>query len=68
MKYYVYYSDDYADNGGMGFEEFNEKDEALSFIQSRFSHDPKLSDYRLIKGSELNLRAVETVTKIAADS
>jgi hypothetical protein len=63
MNYYVYYYDDYAENGGIGLEVFEEKDEALQFIEDRMKQDRgrKLEDYKLLYGRELKLKAVETV-------
>ena len=68
MKWFVYYSDDHYDLGGVGFEEFDEESRALSFIEKRLSENEnsKLSNYRIIHGSEKCLQSVEVVTKVVA--
>lgn len=35
VRYFVYYCDDYADNGGVGFEGFETREDALKFINGR---------------------------------
>ena len=73
MKYFVYYSDDYAELGGEGFECFDTKAEALAFIMERLEmkrgDKALLTDgtYRLIEGRELTLAPVERVTVITAE-
>ena len=68
MKYFVEYNDDYADNGGVGVEQFDEKKEALEFIEKRMEQDSSrtLSNYTLIRGEVIQMKAVEVVTKIEA--
>lgn len=67
MKYFVEYSDDYADNGGQGVDMFDTKQEALDFIQKRITErSSKLSCYTLIYGKILELKSVDVVTKIEA--
>lgn len=70
MNYYVYYYDDYPENGGVGLEVFEEKDKALQFIENRLKQDceRKLEGYKLLYGKELKLKAVETVTKITNET
>ena len=68
MKYFVEYNDDYADNGGIGLEQFDEKQQALEFVEKRMKQDSSrtLSNYTLIKGEDIQMKAVEVVTKIEA--
>jgi hypothetical protein len=69
-KYYVFYSDDYADHGGEGWKDFDKKDEALEFIEDRLKQPSAsryvkgLSDYILIYGKELELKAEKIITKV----
>lgn len=74
QKYYVAYEDDYPENGGVGFEEFETEAEALQFISLRLRlrapHAQKkrtLDDYDLIKGVKLPLKKVEVVVKVEVD-
>jgi hypothetical protein len=69
-KYFVYYADDYYDNGGVGLETFDTKADALAFIERRLrlNEEPSLDRYTLIEGEQLELRPVETVTKLTAEA
>jgi hypothetical protein len=69
-KYFVYYADDYYDNGGVGLEKFDIKAEALAFIERRLKlhQEPRLDKYTLIEGEQLELKPVETVTKLTAEA
>ena len=73
MKYYVYYSDDFWEMGGVGFESFESKSDALMFVQMRYddsaggSGKASLDNYILIEGKRLELSAAEVVTKIVVD-
>ena len=67
MKYYVYYSDDYADNGGVGFEEFDTKGEAEGFIEKRIAQYPferNVGNYTVIEGSRVSVKACQTAVKV----
>jgi hypothetical protein len=67
-RFFVYYDYDYHENGGVGFESFPTKAEALAFINERhgLSSESKITDWTLIEGRKLPLLAVERVTKITA--
>jgi hypothetical protein len=68
-KFFLFYSYDYHENGGVGFEEFDTKQEALQFINDVLKvtkDDVPLSAWRLIEGRELSLRTVERITEITA--
>jgi hypothetical protein len=69
-KYFVYYADDYYDNGGVGLEKFDTMPEALEFIERRLrlNEEPSLDEYTLIEGEQLELKPVETVTKLTAEA
>jgi hypothetical protein len=68
--YFVYYEDDYPEMGGVGFKRFVDKQSALSFIEKRLKGERRhhennpLDCYTLIKGKAVNLKAIETITKI----
>ena len=68
LKYFIEYNDDYADNGGVGIEQFDDKNKALEFVETRMKQNStrKLSDYTLIKGEVIPMKAVEVVLKIEA--
>ena len=67
MDYFVYYNDDFCDNGGHGLEACVDIETALNFIEGRLGmgRNYQLSDYILIKGKEIRLKPIETITKIA---
>jgi hypothetical protein len=67
-RFFVYYDYDYHENGGVGFESFPTKTEALAFINERhrLSSESKITDWTLIEGRELQLSAVERITEITA--
>lgn len=67
MKHFVHFNDDYADNGGIGFKEFDTEGQAITFIEGRISEDPtsrSLKDYTLIQGRVKCMKVVETVKHI----
>jgi len=67
MTYFVYYNDDYYENGGVGLEQVNNSEAACAFIEKRIGQNPAerdLSDYILIRGEELNIEKYEAVTKV----
>ena len=66
-KFFLFYSYDYYENGGVGFESFDSKQEALQFINDRLKATNEvvtLSDWRLVQGQELSLKAVERITEV----
>ncbi len=67
MPVFVYYTDDYPDNGGVGFTEFADRDLALNFINARLnrSEKPDINNYIVIEGKLLTLEAVQVVQKAA---
>jgi hypothetical protein len=66
--FYVFYNDDFPDNGGIGFEEFKTKTQATDFITVRMGKvkNAALANYRLITGEELILKATQTITQVSA--
>ena len=66
MKYFVFFNDDYPDNGGVGLREFDSEEGALKFINERLAQHPKASvkSYRLIEGDALAIEPAEVVTRI----
>lgn len=70
MKWYVFYRDDFFGNGGVGWQEFPDDQAALAFIETRLKNapNPSVSDYHVIKGTPITLKAIETVTKIRFES
>lgn len=68
MKFFVYYNDDYQENGGIGLSCHEDKASALEFIEGRIKEKPSrtLDDYVLIEGSMLTLKVVEYVKRIEA--
>lgn len=70
MACFVYYDDDYADNGGIGLAEFEDSSTAAAFIESRMSShpDPKLENYTVIDGRKMNLSVREQITRVVIQS
>ena len=67
MKYFVFYDDDYAEDGGTGLERFETAKLAAKFIQERIAAKPaerELLNYTVIFGEEKAVAAVETATRI----
>ena len=67
MKFFLFYDYDYCENGGVGFESFDTKQEALQFINDRLKTTDEfvpLSAWKLIKGQQLNLEVVERITEV----
>lgn len=68
--FFVYYEDDYADNGGLGFTCFGSKYDALSFILKRMEEIiengriPAIDNYRVVEGRERTLESVAVTTKL----
>ena len=67
MEWFVFYNDDYPDNGGVGFHKCDSAQVAQRFIQNRMSEDPKyrtLDKYTVVEGEEHELIAIVQVTKV----
>ena len=67
MKFFLFYHYDYYENGGVGFESFDTKQEALQFINDRLkttNESVPLSAWKLIKGQQLDLEVVERITEV----
>jgi len=68
--YFVYYSDDYYEMGGVGLERFDTQDKALGFILDRMKskgHSADLDDYLLICGEEQSVVATEKVVALKVE-
>jgi len=67
MAYFIFYEDDYPDNGGVGLHKEDTEYKAILFIENRIADNPterKISMYTLIEGRELSIEEVEVVKKI----
>lgn len=67
MKHFVYYDDDYPDNGGVGFKEFESKRKVIEFIEKRIGESPmtrSIDNYIVIVGAIKKIEAVETVLHV----
>ena len=66
MQVFVYYHDDYADNGGVGIERFASRDEAASFITQRLARvqNPDTKRYTVIEGRVLTVNPVTFATRV----
>ena len=67
MKFFLFYDYDYHENGGVGFESFDTKQEALQFINDRLKTTDEsvpLSAWKLIRGQQLDLEVVERITEV----
>jgi len=67
LKYFVYYSDDYYDDGGVGLEACETAKDAQHFIEQRISQDPtkrKIEYYIVIEGKERELITIESTIKV----
>ena len=71
--FFVHYSDDYDEAGGVGFEEFETEERALEFIANRMrpptgprsaEDQPTLDCYTLVRGVKLELEPVTVVQTI----
>jgi hypothetical protein len=67
---FVYYHDDYYDNGGVGLSEFDSDQAATDFILARMERvadeggESKLENYTVIRGRKLAVVAAERVTSL----
>lgn len=62
MKFFVYYHDDYYENGGVGLEEFDNQYDAEKFILARIEDVPEkrsLKNYTVIYGDKAEINAVQ---------
>lgn len=68
-RYYVYYSDDWYEMGGVGLEQFDTEEEALNFIMERMRQhsEPELDNYDLIRGEYIKLVPATVVTSIKTE-
>lgn len=68
MPLFVYYEDDYADNGGMGLQEFDNVQEAQAFIEKRLGFDgcrkKTIDDYKVIEGRRLKVEPKVVVKSV----
>lgn len=66
MKWYVYYSDGYYDNGDVGLETFDEPKEVKEFIEKRLkkSEQPNPDNYKVVWGTEYNVITEEIAIKV----
>lgn len=67
MKYFVYYDDDYEDSGGVGLVICETEGDICAFVEQRIAQKPTertIDNYRVIRGVEVDIEIVETVTKI----
>jgi len=64
--YFVYYEDDYPDNGGVGIEKFQTEEQVCEFIERRLNEDKdrQLDNYTIIKGEIIDIEQVEVAIKI----
>ena len=67
-KWFVFFDDGYPEDGFVGMASFEHKEKAIEFIEQRIKAnayaDTNLSMYTLIYGKEIQMEAVEKVTKI----
>ena len=63
---FVYYNDDYCDNGGVGLERFEDRTLAEKFILKRLKMDDRkiVTNYTVIEGQEMPIKIVQTIHKI----
>ena len=67
MEYFVFYKDDYYENGGVDLRRFKNLGLACQFIEERIKQNPEerdVSDYILIRGEELTIEIYKSVDKI----
>ena len=68
MNFFVFYNDDYADNGGVGFAEFATAEQAEAFIAKRMklNDDPPNNiemkeQYTVVRGRKMDLKIVSVI-------
>lgn len=67
MKYFVYYNDDYENNGGIGLVICETEEDVCTFIEQRIDQKPTervIGNYRVIRGVEAIIETIETVAKV----
>ena len=67
MTIFVYYSDDYYEMGGVGLEEFDDKQSAAKWILERIGQHPNSrspADYTVISGVYCELTVKERVAAL----
>ena len=67
MNFFLFYDYGHWENGEVGFESFDTKQEALQFINDRLkatNESVPLSAWKLIKGQQLDLEVVERITEV----
>lgn len=66
MAYFVYFNDDYCENGGVGLKEVTSPADVETFITDRMAQDPKrkIDMYTVIEGNKRSIRPIEVVTKV----
>jgi len=62
--FFVYYDDDYPENGGVGFEKFETEKLLFEFIAKRIKEDPtrELTNYTVVKGDAYILEGIQYAT------
>lgn len=65
-RFFVYYTDDYAEMGGVGLEYFEKLQDALDWIEARMKGkaEPSLDNYRLIEGEVVEIEPAEVIVKL----
>jgi len=66
-EWFVFYHDDYPDNGGIGMKRFATAKEAARYIECRIAEDPisrTMDKYTVIEGKEHETMAVKYATKV----
>jgi len=64
--FFVYYQDDYCENGGHGIKSFKHKKDASNFVIGRMQEAENFSikDYIVIEGEKLEIEVIEKVKDI----
>ena len=66
MQWFVYYHDDFFDNGGVGFMTFDSKQDAVKFIEERLGRAdlPDIANYTVVCGDVMPIHVVERISRI----
>lgn len=66
MSYFVYYTDDHHEMGGVGLEEFESEQDVEKFITKRMGYvdNPNISNYTVIRGSSCKVEVVKYAEKV----
>ena len=64
--FFVFYNDGHYENGGVGFEAFDDSDSVSEFILSRMAQDNERSidNYTVVYGKQIDIEITEVVSKI----